>query len=143
MSSPTSAHPRLRSTGKRVFVSGGQVFELGIPLEVTMRSVDIAGGWRFSLARGRVSPYAGAGLSYLRYEETADSAQSGDDVRESKAGALVLGGADVRVWRWVHAGGELRYRRVRGIPGEGGASEAFREDDAGGLGAAVRVSIGR
>lgn len=129
--------------GQRVFVDDGQVFELGIPLQVTMRSFDIAGGWRLALARGRVSPYVGAGLTYLSYEETSELAQPGDDVNEGKAGPLVLGGVDVHVWQWLHAGGELRYRRIGGILGEGGASAAFGEDDAGGVSVALRISVGR
>jgi hypothetical protein len=50
---------------------------------------------------------------------------------------------DVRVWRWISAGGEFRWRRVRGILGEGGVSAEFGEDDAGGFNAGVRISIGR
>ena len=129
--------------GGRVFVDDGRVFELGIPLEVTLRHLDVAGGWRLTFARGRISPYAGAGLTWLQYEETSAFAQPGDDVREGGAGALVLGGVDIRLWQWLHAGGELRYRRVGGILGEGGASAAFGEDDAGGVAAAVRISVGR
>ena len=128
--------------GERIFVdAAGTVFQLGIPLEVTMRPVDLAAGWRISF--GRITPYAGAGVTFLSYEETSSFAEAAEDVSESGTGMLVLGGADVRVWRWVHAGGELRYRRVRGILGEEGASAEFGEDDAGGFSAAVRVSIGR
>jgi opacity protein-like surface antigen len=134
---------QLTIDGERVFVSNDQVFKLGIPLEITMRPVDIAAGWRFRFSNGRVSPYGGAGLTYLTYEETSDFAGSGEDVNESKTGPLVLGGVDVQVWRWISAGGELRWRRVNGILGEGGASAEFDEDDAGGFSAAVRISIGR
>lgn len=128
--------------GERVFIGeDGTVFELGIPLEVTMRPIDIAAGWRFGL--GRVAPYVGAGVTFLSYEETSDFSEAGEDVDESGSGALVLGGVDVLVWRWIHAGGEVRYRRVHGILGEGGVSSHFGEDDAGGISAAVRISIGR
>lgn len=134
---------QLTIDGERVFVSNNQVFKLGIPLEITMRPVDLAAGWRFRFGNGRVMPYAGAGLTYLTYEETSDFAQADEDVSESKTGPLVLGGVDVQVWRWISAGGELRWRRVNGILGEGGASAAFDEDDAGGFSAGVRISIGR
>lgn len=133
---------QLSLDGERVFIGDdGTVFELGIPLEVTMRPIDVAAGWRFGF--GRVAPYVGAGVTYLSYEETSDFAEAGEDVDESGTGALVLGGVDVRVWRWIHAGGEVRYRRVAGILGEGGVSSHFGEDDAGGISAAVRISIGR
>jgi hypothetical protein len=133
---------QLSLDGERVFVDNGRVFELGVPLEVTMRPLDIAGGWRLALMRGRLFPYVGAGLTYVRYEETSSFAGSGEDVSDSKAGPLVIGGVDVRVWRWISAGGELRWRRVRGILGEGGVSAEFGEDDAGGFNAAVRFSFG-
>lgn len=133
---------QLSLDGERVFVDDeGTVFELGIPLEVRMRPVDIAAGWRFAV--GRVSPFAGAGVTFMSYEETSDFAAAGDDVSEGAAGMLLLGGVDVRVWRWFQAGGELRYRRVPGILGEGGVSAAFGDDDAGGFSAAVRISVGR
>lgn len=132
---------QLTVDGRRVFVDDGQVFDLGIPLTVTMRPLDFAGGWRLGV--GPVSPYAGVGVTYLSYEESSSFADSDEDVTERRAGLLVLVGADVRVWRWIHAGGDFRWRRVRGILGEGGASGAFGEDDAGGFAAAVRMSIGR
>jgi hypothetical protein len=134
---------QLSLDGERVFVHGGQVFELGIPLEVTMRPLDIAGGWRLGLARDRIFPYVAAGLTYLQYEETSEFAQSDEDLSASKAGPLVIGGVDVRLWRWIAAGGEVRWRRVAGILGDGGVSAELDEDDAGGVSAAVRVSIGR
>lgn len=134
---------RLSLSGQRVFVDGGRVFKLGIPLEVTMRPFDVAGGWRLRLLRGRILPYAGAGMTLLRYEERSDFAGSGEDVSETKAGPLVLAGVDARIWRFVSAGGDLRWRRVRKILGEGGVSDLFDEDDVGGVGASLRISIGR
>jgi opacity protein-like surface antigen len=127
--------------GERVFVHQGDVFEENIPLEIKMRPVDIAGGWRFTY--GRFSPYVGAGVSYLTYEETSDFADPGENVNESRNGPLFLGGVDVTLWSWLHAGGEFRYRQVKGILGEEGVSEAFGENDAGGFTAALRISVGR
>jgi hypothetical protein len=133
---------QLSRNGERVFIgSGGDLFELGIPLEVTMRPIDVAAGWRFAFRR--VSPYAGAGVTFLSYEETSGFAEAGDDVSERGTGPLVLAGVDVQIWRWIHAGGELRYRRVRGILGDAGVSEHYGERDAGGFSSAVRLSIGR
>src|SRR5262245_42265126 len=40
--------------GDRVFVDGGTVYRLGIPVTIKMRPVDFAAGWRFFF--GRVSP---------------------------------------------------------------------------------------
>jgi hypothetical protein len=132
---------QLSLDGERVFVDNRRVFELGIPLEVTMRPLDIAGGWRLALMRRRIFPYVGAGFTYVHYEETSEFAGSGENVSESKAGPLVIGGVDVNVWRWLSAGGEFRWRRVRGILGERGVSAEFGEDDAGGFNAGVRISV--
>lgn len=135
------AFSRQRLEGERVFVLDGTVYPLGIPLDVRFWPLDVAAGWR--LTRGRTSPYVAAGLSSIKYEETSDFAQAGDDVSARKSGALVLGGVDVALARWLFVGGELRYRAVTGVLGESGASAVFDEDRLGGLSYAVRVSLGR
>jgi len=126
--------------GQRVFVDQGTVYSLGIPVRITLRPVDVAAGWR--LQAGRVSPYVGAGLAYLSYKEESDFSVSGDDVDERKTGPLVLLGVDVRLVRLLKIGGELRYRAIQGVLGVGGASQAFGEDQAGGMAFAARVSVG-
>lgn len=127
--------------GQRVFVDDGTIYPLGIPVTIRMRPVDVAGGWR--LLFGRLSPYAGAGVTFIDYEETGDFAGPGDDVSESKSGALFLTGVDVAVIRWIHAGAELRYRAVKGVLGDGGVSGIYGEDQLGGYSFAVRISLGR
>ena len=127
--------------GQRVFIDAGTVYPLGIPVTIRMRPVDIAGGWRFFY--GRLSPYAGAGVSVISYEETADFAEGGDNVSESKTGAMFLAGLDVAVIRWLHAGAEFRYRAVKGVLGDGGVSDIYGEDQLGGYAFAVRISVGR
>jgi opacity protein-like surface antigen len=128
--------------GERVFIDDDdEVFEVNIPLEVKMRPVDLAAGWRFGF--GRVSPYVGAGVTFFKYEETAEGNDPDENVDESKSGPLFLGGVDVTIFSWLHAGGEIRYRQVTGILDLGGVSAEFGEDNAGGLTAAVRISIGR
>jgi len=131
----------LELEGQRVFVEGREVFPLGIPVTIKMRPVDLAGGWRMRF--GRVSPYAGAGVSFIKYEEHADFAQAGDDIDESKSGAMILAGVDVAIVRWLHAGGEFRYRAVKGVLGDGGVSDLYGEDQLGGYAFALRVSVGR
>jgi hypothetical protein len=127
--------------GERVFVANGEVFPLGIPLEVKFRPLDVAVGWRMMLKR--YSPFVGIGLSRISYEETSDFSTLGDEVKAARNGAMVMAGLDVRVWRWVNVGGEVRYRRVQGLLGSGGVSEAFNEDQLGGVSAAMRLSVGR
>jgi hypothetical protein len=127
--------------GERVFVHEGETFRLGIPIEIRFRPLDVVGGWRFRA--GRLSPYAGGGLTWMSYRERSAFAAAGDDVDEGKAGGVILGGVDVDVLRLLRVGGELRYRTVNGVLGRGGASDLFGEDDLGGVAFAVRVSVGR
>jgi opacity protein-like surface antigen len=129
--------------GERVFMDAETVYRLGIPLTVRLRPIDVAAGWRFTVAGGRVSPFAGVGASVVSYKETSSFAQSGDDISEQKTGALVLGGVDVAVWKWIHVGGDVRYRAVTGVLGLDGVSEVFNEDQLGGFSGGVRVSVGR
>jgi opacity protein-like surface antigen len=128
--------------GERVFFDEARAVQpLGIPLEVSMRYVDVAAGWR--ARHGRLSPYVGGGFSGLRYRERSELAQPGEDVAEGGVGPLFLAGIDFTLSRWVRIGGEVRYRRVGGVLGAGGASAEFREDSAGGVSTALRVTIGR
>lgn len=127
--------------GHRVFVHAGTVFNLGIPMTVEWRPLDVSAGWR--MPAGRFTPYAGLGVTTIAYKESGDFAQAGDDVSDSASGLLLLGGVDVKVWRWVSLGGEVRHRSVTGVLGDGGVSEVFGEDQLGGTSFAIRLSIGR
>lgn len=127
--------------GQRIFVDNGTVFELGIPLNVTVTPIDAAAGWRAS--SGRLSTFLGAGVTSLSYKETGGFAADGENLTKRRSGPLLLVGIDVALTRWMQVGGELRYRAVKGILGEDGASEAFNEDQIGGMSAGVRVSVGK
>ncbi len=133
---------RARKTGSRVFVSGAQVFPLGIPLTVTMTPVEAGGGWRFPLkAGGRLTPYAGLAFLSMGYSETSSFAQSGEDTSERFKGQDVFGGVDVGIVRWLFASGEVQYRRVPKAIGAGGASKDFGESDLGGVTARLTIGI--
>jgi opacity protein-like surface antigen len=132
---------RSAADGERVFVHQDEVFPLGIPLEVTMTPLDVVVGWRSP--QGRVTPFFGGGATFMRYEETSDFADAGDDIDERKTGFIVLAGAEASLARWIHLRGDVRYRQVSGVLGEGGASAAFDEDRLGGFGVAVKLMIGR
>jgi opacity protein-like surface antigen len=134
-------YSQTKTDGERVFVDEGVVYPLGIDLDIRVRCIDLAGGWRFK--QGRLSPYVGGGLTLTSYKETSAFSEAGDDISEQKPGPMVLAGVDAQVIKWMHIGAELRYRAVSGILGDAGASEAFGEDDAGGFAVGVRVSFGR
>ena len=138
---------RFRKAGERVFVDGGDVFPLGIPVEVGITPVEVTGGYRFQ-ARGRtrnIVPYVGAGLGWHRYSETSDFADSNEDVSETFTGYHVLGGVEVRLGRIFAIGGEGQWTTVPDALGSqtSSASEAFGETNLGGIGFRVRFTVGR
>jgi opacity protein-like surface antigen len=131
---------RVALDGQRVFVDQGTIYELNIPLQVTMIPFDVTAGWR---ASGRISPYGAVGLSQIAYHERSDFAGAGEDVDSSGTGWVAMAGADVALSRLLHAGGEFRYRGVDGALGETGVSEVSNERSIGGFSASIRISIGR
>ncbi len=128
--------------GERVFVRNGQVYPLGIDTSVTMTPLDVTIGYRFR-PFGRLRPYAGGGYTRLRYEESADFAGSGDDVSESFNGFHVVGGGEWRFGRLVGVATEVAWTRIANAIGDGGASQAFDEDDLGGTSVRLKLVIGR
>jgi opacity protein-like surface antigen len=128
--------------GERVFVLDEEVFRLGIPIEITMRPVDVVVGWRTAPA-GRITSYGGGGVSLLKYEETSDFADDEENVSDSHTGFVVMGGVEYRAARLVHVRGEVRYRSFSGAIGETGVSELYDESDLGGFGVALKIAIGR
>jgi hypothetical protein len=119
--------------GSRVVVVNDEPISLGIPLTVTMRPIEIGGGWRFEEGTPEwIVPYAGAGFVRIAYNETSDFAMPGDNVSLSLDGLSIFGGVDVRLWRLVAAGVEGQYRKVSGL-GTGGVSQAFGERELGGF----------
>jgi hypothetical protein len=136
---------RFSEHGQRVFVFQGEVFELGIPMTVTLTPVEFTGGYRMTFGRPGgpafpVAPYAGLGIGTVRYEEESSFAQAGDDVDERFVSYHALGGADIQVWRWIGVGIEAQYRWVPDGLGTGGVSKEFNETNLGG--GSLRVKIG-
>jgi opacity protein-like surface antigen len=174
--------------GERVFVDSNVVYPLGIPVAISVNSLDVVGGWRFVLkpkgakpappkpgqkppakkslasltgqAKGakpqqatakpaqppakasRFVPFVGAGLSMVMYKETS-TYSNGEDVNKSASGFVFLGGVDCTLTRWIHVGGEFRYRAVNGVLGSDGVSKLYGEKSVGGYVIAARVAIGK
>ena len=129
-------------TGERVFVFEDDVYKLGIPLEITQTPIDLAGGWRFDTS-DRFKPYLGAGVTFMRYQETSDLPEPDDDVDVREMGYMAFAGLEVMAARWVHIRGEARYRRIDNVLGDGGASGEFGETTLGGIGGSLKIVIGR
>ncbi|MBI2833480.1 MAG: hypothetical protein HYX76_03530 [Acidobacteria bacterium] len=133
---------RFRDTGQRVFRSNNEIFRLGIPVTVTMTAWEFEAGVRVD--RGwPVVPYVGGGVGSLRYKETSQFAESGENVNRSKPEYIVLGGVEVPVWRWIRIAGQVKYIRATGIIGKDGISQQFGEKDLGGPSAGLRIIVAR
>jgi opacity protein-like surface antigen len=133
---------RYKRTGQRVFISGGQVFRLGIPTTVTVTPIEFTGAYRLP-AIWRFVPYGGGGVVRLQYKETSQFAEASENVKESFNGYHVMGGAEIPVWKWFAAAVEGRYRSVPDAIGTAGVSNAFGEDDLGGASVRVKFIVGR
>jgi opacity protein-like surface antigen len=133
---------RFSATGQRAFVANGQTFPLGIPLTATITPFEVTGGYRLKLSKV-IFPYAAVGVGRYAYSETSSFNDTGEDVAESHAGFVVMGGAEFRLHRWVGVGVDAQYTRVTGILGATGISQAFGENDLGGAAVRVKILVGR
>jgi hypothetical protein len=157
---------RFSGSGERAFVGPNQeVFRLGIPVDVTVTPVEITGGWRYrhcpapprppgkpraappvrTAARPcvpKLIPYAGGGLTLLKYSETSEFADNSEQVDERFSGYHLVGGVEYRVLRWLAMGGEVAWSSVPDAL-EGGVAAAFDEHNLGGTTFRVKVSVGR
>jgi hypothetical protein len=142
---------RLSRTGEQAFVNNGEVFRLGIPLHATLTPVEFVAGYRFPQKRRRfvrhwrpiVIPYAGLGIGVYRYEQTSEFAAASENIDETHAGLVAVGGAEFRASKWIGIAVDAQYTRVPGILGQGGISQLLDENDLGGIAGRVRVILGR
>jgi opacity protein-like surface antigen len=136
------AFSKFEETGERVFRANDETFRLGIPLTAKLMPFEVSGGYRFTNWR-RVIPYGGIGFGSYHYEETSDFSQSGENVDVSKNGLVLMGGAEVRVMRWVGLSFDVHHTSIDDIIGVGGISQEFDETDLGGTAFRIRVMVGR
>ena len=143
------AASRFKKTGDQVFVSGGQVFRLGIPMTATVTPLEVTGGYRFHpKRRGRpldwIVPYLGAGVGRYSYRQTSDFANPDENVDTQHAGFLVTGGAEFRLSRWIGVAADLAYTYIPGILGsDPSVSHEFNENDLGGLAGRFKIVVGK
>lgn len=129
--------------GERVFVDGSTVERLGIPVEITLAPLDVMAGWRFGGGRSRFTPYAAAGLTSIGYAESSDFAADEENLDERATGFVMAAGVEARLRRLVHLRGEVRFRQAGGVLGDQGVSKEYGDKNLGGVGAALKVVIGR
>jgi hypothetical protein len=135
---------RYRADGERVFVDDGEIFPLGIPVEITITPIELSAGWRFRIRQApKFTPYAAGGLTILRYQETSDFSTEAEDADDTFNGFHVLGGAEYKITRWLGLAGEASWSTVPDAIGDSGVSAAFDETDLGGITFRAKVTIGR
>ena len=143
------AASKFTKTGDQVFVNNGQVFHLGLPMTATLTPVEVTGGYRFHVRRRRrpvrwVIPYLGAGVGSYAYRQTSAFADPSENVDTRMAGFLAVAGAEFRLNPWLGIAADLQYTHVPGILGsKPSVSNAFGEDDLGGLAGRFRLILGR
>ncbi|MCC6162008.1 MAG: hypothetical protein IT182_01520 [Acidobacteria bacterium] len=140
---------QFEADGSRVFLTAsGERFDLGIPVTVTARPIDVSIGWRFTTrpkvgSTGRTPwrpvPFAGGGFGVLQYEETSEFADGSENVSDSFGSYHVLGGVELPFGRHISATADVLYRWVPDAIGSAGVSAHYGETDLGG--AQVRVKV--
>jgi opacity protein-like surface antigen len=133
---------RFRKTGQRVFVSGTDVFKLGIDDTVTITPISFTGAYRLH-PFDHVVPYVGGGVGIYRFQEESEFAEAGENVDERFTSYHVLGGAEYAVTRWLFTAFEAQYTTVPDSLGAPGVSAEFGEKNLGGFSFRVKVSVGR
>jgi len=132
------------NSGERALVLDGQVFPLGIPLDVTIVPIEISAGWKFRMRKlPKLIPYVAGGYTSFGYQETSSFAGSGEDVDDRFGGYHLRGGAEFKVTRWLGVAGEFAWTTVPDAIGSGGVSQAFNEHDLGGTSFRARLTVGR
>ena len=135
---------RFHDEGERVFVFGGEEFELNIPLEITITPLELSGGWQFTVRRlPRLRPYVAAGYSSLGYRETSPFNTPAEDVDDRFSGYHAYVGAEYRITRWLGLAGEANWTTIPDAIGTSGVSAEFEETDLGGTSVRFKVTIGR
>jgi hypothetical protein len=131
---------RFRDTGERVFVSGGDVFKLGIADTLTLTPVTVTVGGQVPL--GRIVPYAGAGLGRERVQETSAFADPGENTDAWFRTYHLVGGVEWRPRGVIAVAGDVSITHVPDAL-SGNVSDAFEEHNLGGIDVRIRVLIGR
>jgi hypothetical protein len=130
---------RMGGHGSRVFVAGGDVVSLNVPVAVSISTLELGAGWRYTHPRyPKYVVYGGADLLHIGYREKSKLASETDVFTDGFWGSALFG--EVKVWKRIVAGGELQFRSVPNALGDGGVSAAYQETNLGGF--AIRGLIG-
>jgi len=118
--------------GTRVWPDGQGGWESDeTPVSYDLMPVTLVARWRF-LREQTFSPYAGAGLGFVTFEESGEDSKDG-------TGFVLQGGADYYLTKLVKVYVEVEYTSFPDIIGNAGTSGYFNEDDVGGITARLGV----
>jgi hypothetical protein len=126
---------------RAIVLDDGTVHSTGVPLTLSVRTVELAAGWRqYPKKHPKFAWYVGAGIAFSELTSESPSPQPGDNDPDSGNGALVFAGFDRTIWKALIGGLEVQYRSIEDAIGSGGISEAHGESSLGG--ATIRGMIG-
>ena len=126
---------------RAIVLDDGTVHSTGVPLTLSVRTVELAAGWRqYPRKHPKFAWYLGAGIAFSELTSESPFAQPGDNDSDSGSGALVFAGFDRTIWKALIGGLEVQYRSIEDVIGVGGISEAHGESSLGG--ATIRGMIG-
>ena len=135
---------RFRRTGQRVFVFEDEVFPLAVADTITITPLELTAGYRFR-PFGRLSPFAGFGGSWVKFDETSEHSIEEDDVHETHAGYHLLGGVEVPIRAWLAAAVDAQWSSIPNSFGDAQSSvgRVYDEHDIGGFTLRARIVVGR
>jgi len=126
---------------RAIVLDDGSVHSTGVPLTLSVTTVELAAGWRQSPRKHpKFAWYLGGGIAFSELGSESPFALSGDNDSDSGSGALVFAGFDRTIWKSVIGGVEVQYRSIPDAIGSGGVSEAKHESSLGA--ATIRGMIG-
>jgi hypothetical protein len=128
-------------TGQRVFVSNGEVFNLGIRDTVRIIPVSATAGYRHDFRT--LAAYVGGGAGTYFYRETSDFADPSENLSERFTSYHALAGVEFGGRRRLRTAFEVQFTSVPNALGTSGASAAFGEHNLGGAQFRVKVLAGR
>lgn len=140
------AASRFRRTGQRVFVFQNQVYKLGVSDTISLTPLQVSAGYRFRGRRpGRFIPYAGGGVGWYRFTESAEHSTDADDEKTTNTGYHLLAGLETPIRRWAAAAVDAQWAAVPNSIGESATSVSnlYDEHDLGGFTLRVRIIVGR
>lgn len=133
---------RRQMTGERTFLFEGQSYPLGVADTLTVIPIQVSVAVRAGRPGARAVPYLGGGAGWYRASEQSAFSDPGETAERTTPGIHLMGGADVRLWRWVGLGGEVEWSHVpNGLAGTGVAT-SLQDTNLGGVSVRMRVLVG-